>query len=335
MLHSAFTRREESEKRLLERVELFEKNVHDVFTQLQVYVRKLAKTRDQADILAKMLLKLGEGEMISKSFRNGMIGFACHFSSVQDYRNAEIERLEKKVISEMVCVGDVCKTIRESVRKMFSNTNSKSDSLTDGKSFLTVLPQLHAVQVDRYEEKKIADLKVCVSHNLSQLLINISEQRLFLDMIRIEMLFHAKSLEMLTLAFASVNSVNESEDVSEFRRIFKLTGLLPVSAQQQHQQQDLQVEPGVRGGNQTEESGSTTATLQSSMSGSLSLTRFLNSSSSSSGISVKAVTEESNTAGATVAASKSDMRERRSGDDDDSSPDSDEDEVKGKNKRNK
>lgn len=316
MLHSFFTRREESEKRLLERLETFERNVHDVFTQLQVYVRKLAKTRDEADILAKMLLKLGEGEMISKSFRNGMIGFACHFSSVQDYRNAEIERLEKKVISEMVCVGDVCKTIRESVRKMFSNTNSKSDSLTDGKSFLTVLPQLHAVQVDRYEEKKIADLK-----------------RLFLDMIRIEMLFHAKSLEMLTLAFGSINSVNESEDVAEFRRIFKLTGLLPV----QQQQQEQQVESGIRGGNhQTEESGSTTATLQSSMSGSLSLTRFLNSSSTSSGISVKAVTEESNAA-ATTLASKSDSRERerRSGEDDDSSSDSDEDEVKGKNKRNK
>ena len=141
----------------------FEKNAFDIFSQLQVYVRKIARTRDEADILAKMLLKLAEAETISKSFRAGVSSFACHFSMVQDYRNAEIERLEKKVISEMTTYGEACKTVRESVRKIFSAKESETASAaaaTGSKTFASALPQLHAIQVDRFEEKKLSDLKV-------------------------------------------------------------------------------------------------------------------------------------------------------------------------------
>ena len=54
-------------------------------------------------------------------------------------------------------------------------------------------------------------------------------QRLFCEMMKIEMLFHAKAIETLSQGFTAVHSINEADDLSEFRRAFKLVTFLPSS----------------------------------------------------------------------------------------------------------
>lgn len=261
-----------------DRVDNFERNSFEIFTQMQVYVKRIARTRDEADILVKMFIKLAESEgQVSKSFRSGVSSFACHFSTVQDYRNAQIERLEKRVISEMTTIGEACKTVRESIRKIFLGKESEAiasvaagstKNASGSKTFASALPQLHAIQVDRFEEKKLTDLKVCIC--LISLLFssdffplipsNETMQRLLCDMVKIEMLFHAKAIETLTQGFTALHSMNEAEDLNEFRRTFKLATFLPSLAN------DLASDP-------------TAALMQSSLSN-LSLSGFSQSDSS-------------------------------------------------------
>ena len=176
--------RESVEKALLDRVDGLERNVHEMFTQLQAYVRRMARTRDEGDSLSRSLIKLAESESPGKSCRSAVIAYACHLSAVQDQRNSLIERLEKRVIGELTTYGDSCKSVRESIRKasaaLTSSSISAAASAKDAfqadssgllmlsspsaaaasTTFTTALPQLHAIQVDRFEEKRLSDLKV-------------------------------------------------------------------------------------------------------------------------------------------------------------------------------
>lgn len=60
-------------------------------------------------------------------------------------------------------------------------------------------------QVDRFEEKKVSDLK-----------------RIFLEFTKINLIFHSKSIEMFTRCFRDILDIDEKADITEFRYTFKI-----------------------------------------------------------------------------------------------------------------
>lgn len=61
-------------------------------------------------------------------------------------------------------------------------------------------------QVDRFEEKKVSDLK-----------------RLFLEFTKINLIFHSKSVEMFTRCYKDILDIDEKADITEFRYTFKIS----------------------------------------------------------------------------------------------------------------
>lgn len=84
--------RERSAKQLGERIELFENSLGEVCQQLNVYLQKVARMRDEGDALAQSILKLAEPETVCRSLKLGLTSFAENVAAVQDYRDAQVSK---------------------------------------------------------------------------------------------------------------------------------------------------------------------------------------------------------------------------------------------------
>uniref|UniRef100_A0A8D2LEM7 Family with sequence similarity 92 member B n=1 Tax=Varanus komodoensis TaxID=61221 RepID=A0A8D2LEM7_VARKO len=85
---------------------------------MAAYTRKTAKLRDKADLLVKQLLDYANTE--SPELRTTVKNFAEELARVQDYRQAEVERLEVKVVEPLKVYGMLIKQTRADIKK-FNN----------------------------------------------------------------------------------------------------------------------------------------------------------------------------------------------------------------------
>ncbi|KAL3860720.1 hypothetical protein ACJMK2_010805 [Sinanodonta woodiana] len=78
--------------------------------------RKTARLRDKGDLLSKQLLKYCESETISHSSKVGVVHFAESIAAIQDYRQAEVQRLDAKVVTPLSTYGSKCKEIKNGIK---------------------------------------------------------------------------------------------------------------------------------------------------------------------------------------------------------------------------
>ena len=75
------------------------------------------------------------------------------------------------------------------------------------------------LQIERFEQKKISDAKVL--HFLMRLLIhNHRFQKLLEEFVKIELAFHTKAIDMLSLAFNGLLAIDARSDMISFRKAF-------------------------------------------------------------------------------------------------------------------
>nr|XP_011765692.1 protein FAM92B isoform X2 [Macaca nemestrina] len=79
---------------------------------LAAYTRKTARLRNKADQLVKQLIDFANSE--NPELRATMRGFAEDLAKVQDYRQAQVERLETKVVNPLKLYGAQIKQTRVS-----------------------------------------------------------------------------------------------------------------------------------------------------------------------------------------------------------------------------
>lgn len=185
-----------------ERVNGFLGHMHELIQALEASTHKLGKQRDANDHLSQVLQRTAEAERICMTLKAGMISLAKTLSIIEDHRQALIDRTEAKVLQELCQTAQSIVSGKESIHKMLSPKNTDETS-----------KQLHAMHVDRMEEQRICDLK-----------------RLLSDLVIYNLNFHCKSIELLTATHRALKGINEQNDLTEFRRIYKINLLLPSKA---------------------------------------------------------------------------------------------------------
>ncbi|XP_058562832.1 CBY1-interacting BAR domain-containing protein 2 [Neofelis nebulosa] len=205
-----------------------EKHLGQFCSMLAAYTRKTAQVRDKADQLVTQLTDFANTE--HPDMRATLRSFAEDLAKVQDYRQAEVERLETKVISPLKLYGAHIKQTRAEIKKLKQvqkneikqlaklgklRQKSPSDRLTISQAETSVqrasADASHTThrlgeRIEAFQKRKLTDL-----------------QKIFLDFVTIEMVLHAKAVEVYSSAFQTLENYDPERDLEDFRA--KMHGL--------------------------------------------------------------------------------------------------------------
>ncbi|XP_046368790.1 CBY1-interacting BAR domain-containing protein 1-B-like isoform X1 [Haliotis rufescens] len=215
---------EKQSKFCLARVGSVEKNFGLICETIGSITRKNARLRNKGDVLAGHIKNYADGERLNSSSKKALTHFAENFSTIQDYKNSEVHRMEAKVLQPMMQYGGRCKQMKATVKREISalkkerQTRQKLDKvrqknpgdrhqITRAETEVQRASQDASIysraledEMDRFEKEKVTDLK-----------------KVLTDFLNIEMTFHARALENLAKCFENVAMIDEFSDVEEFR----------------------------------------------------------------------------------------------------------------------
>ncbi|XP_015609979.1 protein FAM92A-B isoform X2 [Cephus cinctus] len=215
---------EQEAKFVQERISSVEKHFAELCTIFAAFTRKAARLRDKNDEVAKVIQMYAESENINQSLSNGLINFATTLSVIGDYRDAEVQRLDSKVIAPVSQYSVICKHAREDVKNTFAARdkeitrrrhldkirernprNRQMISQAESELMKATVEVSRVVkgleeQIDSFEKRKLHDLK-----------------SVLLDFVTIELSFHTKAVELLTKAYQDVAEIDETKDLEDFQ----------------------------------------------------------------------------------------------------------------------
>ncbi|XP_052328888.1 CBY1-interacting BAR domain-containing protein 1 [Oncorhynchus keta] len=216
--------RDSQTRQIQENITNTEKHFGEMCQLFAAYVRKTARLRDKADLLVREISIYAETE--TPNLQRGMKQFADNLAKVQDYRQAEVERLEAKVVEPLKSYGSVVKLKREDLKTSQSARNRESKQMQQlermrqrNPSDRQIISQAESdlqratmdatrttrqleETIDAFEKQKIQDIK-----------------KIFGEFLTVEMSFHAKALEAYTTAYQSIHNVDEEGDLEVFRTL--------------------------------------------------------------------------------------------------------------------
>ncbi|OCT84533.1 CBY1-interacting BAR domain-containing protein 2 [Xenopus laevis] len=189
---------------------------------LASYTRKTAKLRDKADELVKYLIDFANTE--NPELRTALKNMADELAKIQDYRHAQVERLETKVVNPMKSYGSLIKDKRAEIKKFNSVRNREIKELEKLEKLRHRAPSdRHIIsQAESSVQKASVDaartthqLEETIDHFQMQKIKDI--QKMFSDFLTVEMIFHARSLEVFTNAFQNLQECDLGKDIEDFR----------------------------------------------------------------------------------------------------------------------
>ncbi|KAM5211799.1 CBY1-interacting BAR domain-containing protein 1 isoform 2-T2 [Hipposideros larvatus] len=186
MWRRSLENRDAQTRQLQDAVTNVEKHFGELCQIFAAYVRKTARVRDKADLLVNEINVYASTE--TPNLKQGLKNFADEFAKLQDYRQAEVERLEAKVVEPLKAYGTIVKMKRAE--------NELQRATLDATRTTRHLEET----IDNFEKQKIKDIKA-----------------VFSEFITIEMLFHGKALEVYTAAYQNIQKIDEEEDLEVFR----------------------------------------------------------------------------------------------------------------------
>ncbi|XP_041077341.1 CBY1-interacting BAR domain-containing protein 2-like [Polyodon spathula] len=199
-----------------------EKYLGQFCTLMASYTRKTAKLRDKADLLVKQLSDFANTE--NPELRTCLKSLADDLAMVQDYRQAEVERLENRVVMPLKAYGDIIKQKRADMKKFNSIRNHEMKELEKLEKIRLKNPSdRHGIsQAEASAQKASAE----ASHTTRQLEETMNDfqkqkmediKKIFSDFLTIEMLFHAKALEIYSSTFQNLENFDMEKDLETYR----------------------------------------------------------------------------------------------------------------------
>ncbi|XP_062524326.1 CBY1-interacting BAR domain-containing protein 1 isoform X3 [Bombyx mori] len=177
------------------------------------------------DELTKVLKSYANNEIVNKSLSTGLDNLSVTLTALEEYRNCEVQRLEAKVIGELSQYDTICKHAREEVKHAM---NVRDKELARKK----VLDKARERQPFNRQQVTYAESEFMkTSAEMSRSAKSLSEQTEFFekrklqqlknllsDFVTIEMAFHAKAVELLTVGYQQIDEINDKADLENFRR---------------------------------------------------------------------------------------------------------------------
>ncbi|GAA6088405.1 protein FAM92A isoform X1 [Tachysurus ichikawai] len=207
-------------KQIQENLTHVQKHFGDLCQLFAAYVRKTARVRDKADLLVSEILFYADTE--TPTLKNGLKNFADQLAKIQDYRQAQVQRLDAKVVEPLKAYGSAVKQKKEDLKLTQSARNREakqmqqlektrqrnpSDRQIIAESELqratmeaTRMTRQLEETIDLFECQKIRDIKNILG-----------------EFVTVEMAFHAKALEVYTAAYQHIKNVDEEADLEVFR----------------------------------------------------------------------------------------------------------------------
>ncbi|XP_013914560.1 PREDICTED: protein FAM92A1 isoform X1 [Thamnophis sirtalis] len=222
MLGRGLDARDNQTRQIREAVSNVEKHFGELCQIFAAYVRKTARLRDKADLLVNEIHAYAATETPNLKF--GLKNFADEFSKLQDYRQAEVERLEAKVVEPLKCYGTIIKLKREDLKATLTAKNREAKQLSQLERTRQRNPSDRHIISQAESELQRASLDATrTSRQLEETIDNFEKQKIkdikniLSEFITIEMLFHGKALEIYTAAFQNIQNIDENEDLEVFR----------------------------------------------------------------------------------------------------------------------
>uniref|UniRef100_F7CKQ9 CBY1 interacting BAR domain containing 1 n=2 Tax=Equus TaxID=9789 RepID=F7CKQ9_HORSE len=146
MLRRVLENRDAQTRQLQDAVTNVEKHFGELCQIFAAYVRKTARLRDKADLLVNEINVYASTE--TPNLKQGLKNFADEFAKLQDYRQAEVERLEAKVVEPLKAYGTIVKMKRDDLKATLTARNREAKQLT---------------QLERTRQRNPSDRHVIVS----------------------------------------------------------------------------------------------------------------------------------------------------------------------------
>ncbi|XP_063525045.1 CBY1-interacting BAR domain-containing protein 1 isoform X3 [Pongo pygmaeus] len=207
-------------KQLQTAVSNVEKHFGELCQIFAAYVRKTARLRDKADLLVNEINAYAATE--TPHLKLGLMNFADEFAKLQDYRQAEVERLEAKVVEPLKTYGTIVKMKRDDLKATLTARNREAKQLTQLERTRQRNPSDRHVIAETELQRAAMDASR-TSRHLEETINNFERQKMkdiktiFSEFITIEMLFHGKALEVYTAAYQNIQNIDEDEDLEVFR----------------------------------------------------------------------------------------------------------------------
>nr|XP_012294014.1 protein FAM92A isoform X4 [Aotus nancymaae] len=248
MMRRTLENRNAQTKQLQTAVSNVEKHFGELCQIFAAYVRKTARLRDKADLLVNEINTYAATE--TPHLKLGLMNFADEFARLQDYRQAEVERLEAKVVEPLKAYGTIVKMKRDDLKATFTARNREAKQLTQlertrqrNPSDRHIISQAETElqraamdasrtsrhleeTIDNFERQKMKDIKIDMaildllqSYMNLRISLSVSIKKsarvltIFSEFITIEMLFHGKALEVYTAAYQNIQNIDEDEDL--------------------------------------------------------------------------------------------------------------------------
>ncbi|XP_067112090.1 CBY1-interacting BAR domain-containing protein 1 [Osmerus mordax] len=234
--------RDTQTKQIQDNITNVEKHFGEMCQLFAAYVRKTARLRDKADLMVREISLYADTE--TPNLKKGMKQFADQLAKIQDYRQAEVERLEARVVEPLKSYGPLVKLKREDLKTSQSARNREAKQMQQlertrqrNPSDRQIISQAESElqratmdatrttrhleeTIDEFEKQKITDIKATMPQKAPQMNSYFPQsllQKIFGEFVTVEMTFHAKALEVYTTAFQNIQMVDEDEDLEVFR----------------------------------------------------------------------------------------------------------------------
>ncbi|XP_016094947.1 CBY1-interacting BAR domain-containing protein 1 isoform X2 [Sinocyclocheilus grahami] len=214
--------RDTQTKQIQENITNVEKHFGDLCQLFAAYVRKTARLRDKADLLVKEVGLYADTE--TPNLKCGLKNFADQLAQIQDYRQAEVERLEVKVIEPLKAYGNIVKTKREDMKQTQTARNREAKQMQQLERMRQRNPSDRQIISQAESELQRATMEATrTTRQLEETIDDFEKQKIrdikkiLGEFVTVEMAFHAKALEIYTTAYQHIQNVDEEGDLEVFR----------------------------------------------------------------------------------------------------------------------
>uniref|UniRef100_A0A8B9NSA3 Family with sequence similarity 92 member A n=1 Tax=Apteryx owenii TaxID=8824 RepID=A0A8B9NSA3_APTOW len=219
-IYFSLVSRDNQTRQIQDAVSNVEKHFGELCQIFAGYVRKTARLRDKADLLVNEIYAYAATE--TPNLKVGLKNFADEFSRLQDYRQAEVERLEAKVVEPLKSYGTIVKLKRDDLKATLTAKNREAKQLSQLEKTRQRNPSDRHVIAESELQRASLDA-TRTTRQLEETIDNFEKQKIkdikniFSEFITIEMLFHGKALEIYTAAYQNIQNIDENEDLEVFR----------------------------------------------------------------------------------------------------------------------